>query len=237
VLDECVDREIDVRLEKEDYLVIFKPKWVLSHPNSVRDMLHPSVVWWVYHYIRKKTDDSLILPSTGSFIRAGLVHRLDKATSGLMIVAKTERGLAHFKELFQQKSLATTLDAKESVALKKRYKASVEISSDWAEFIDSIKGELPHYIIQDVIPKVPHPTIKKWITKIIWIEEIEHWRATLDIEILTWRTHQIRYHLSQAWLPIVGDYLYGEDAQEMLLEAYQLEFVDTEGKEVKVKQS
>lgn len=39
-----------------------------------------------------------------NFIRAGLLHRLDKDTDGFMIIAKTEQGLAYFKELFQQKS-------------------------------------------------------------------------------------------------------------------------------------
>jgi len=54
------------------------------------------------------------LPSIGNFIRAGLLHRLDKETNGLMIVAKTEKGLAHFKKLFQDKSESKTIDEKES---------------------------------------------------------------------------------------------------------------------------
>jgi 23S rRNA-/tRNA-specific pseudouridylate synthase len=64
----------------------------------------------------------------GSFIRAGLVHRLDKETDGLMIIAKTEQGLAHFKSLFQQKSLAESIEAKESVPLKKFYQATVKVT-------------------------------------------------------------------------------------------------------------
>jgi len=54
------------------------------------------------------------LPSIGNFIRAGLLHRLDKETNGLMIIAKTEKGLAHFKKLFQDKSESETIAAKES---------------------------------------------------------------------------------------------------------------------------
>jgi 23S rRNA-/tRNA-specific pseudouridylate synthase len=58
------------------------------------------------------------------------VHRLDKETDGLMIVAKTEKGLAYFKQLFQQKSEATTINEKELVPLKKYYRATAEITSE-----------------------------------------------------------------------------------------------------------
>jgi 23S rRNA-/tRNA-specific pseudouridylate synthase len=54
------------------------------------------------------------MPSIGNFIRAGLVHRLDRETDGLMIIVKTERGLKHFQALFHAKSKAETLEAKES---------------------------------------------------------------------------------------------------------------------------
>ena len=97
ILDETPDIDIPVILEKEDYLVINKPKWILSHPNSVWDVSQPSVVWFLYHKYKD-------LPTVWNFIRAGLVHRLDKDTDWLMIIAKTEKWLAYFKELFQQKS-------------------------------------------------------------------------------------------------------------------------------------
>lgn len=55
-------------------------------------------------------------------------------------------------------------------------------------------------------------------------------RATLHLEILTGRTHQIRYHLSHHGLPIIGDYLYGKDeGVPMQLTAYKLVFLDPEG--------
>lgn len=63
-------------------------------------------------------------------MRAGILHRLDKQTDGLMIIAKTERGLAHFKKLFQQKSESQNIDDKESTLLKKFYRAQVEISPE-----------------------------------------------------------------------------------------------------------
>ena len=84
ILDEAPNITIPVIHETEDYLVIHKPKGVLSHPNSVRDVQSPSVVGWLYHRYHN-------LPTIGNFIRAGLIHRLDKETNGLMLLAKNER--------------------------------------------------------------------------------------------------------------------------------------------------
>jgi 23S rRNA pseudouridine1911/1915/1917 synthase len=64
--------------------VINKPKGVLSHPRNLWEVHEPSVVGFLYHRYKD-------LPSIGNFIRAGLLHRLDKETDGLMIIAKTEK--------------------------------------------------------------------------------------------------------------------------------------------------
>ena len=236
ILDECPAWDIEVRLEKEDYMVIYKPKGVLSHPNSVRDVQHPSVVWWVYHYIKNKaTSWSWALPTSGSFIRAGLVHRLDKETDGCMIIAKTEKWLAYFKDLFQQKSLCETIQEKENVPLKKHYVATCEVTPGGQSFLEKISWQLPFIIQEDVIPKVPHPVVKEGITKVVSVKHrvATHDKVEVQLEILTWRTHQIRYHLSTHWLPIVGDYVYGkEDASGMQLTARKLEFIDCYGKEI-----
>ena len=83
ILEEAPSIEIPIVRETADYLVINKPKWVLSHPNSIWEVGKPSVVGFLYHHYKE-------LPSIGNFIRAGLLHRLDKDTDGLMIIAKTE---------------------------------------------------------------------------------------------------------------------------------------------------
>ncbi len=226
ILQECEAWDIDVRLEKVDYMVIYKPKWVLSHPNSVRDIQYPSVVWWVYHYLQQGTQWKTILPSTWSFVRAWLVHRLDKETDGLMIIAKTERWLSHFKDLFQRKSLLSSFSEKEMVPLKKYYLAEVHITSKWRDFLESISTSLPYIIDEDVIPKVPHAIIKRGITKITELtHDLQRW--SIKVEILTGRTHQIRYHLSTYGLPIIWDYLYWlDDSPPMFLTAYRLDFLD-----------
>lgn len=222
VLDEAPMIDIPVMLETEDYLVIDKPKWVLSHPNSVWDVKQPSVVGFLYHRYKN-------LPSIGSFIRAGLLHRLDKGTDGFMIIAKSECWLAHFKHLFQQKSTAKKITDKEAVHLHKFYRAIVSITPAGQEFFDSI--ELPHYIKEDVHAKVPYYVPKMGISKIVDVT-VQGETAIVNLEILTGRTHQIRYHLSNHGLPIVWDTVYGYVGPdtEIQLTAVKLVFADLDGK-------
>ena len=222
ILDEAEEIDIPIIREEEDYIILNKPKWVLSHPNSIRDVKKPSVVAFLYQHYKD-------LPSYGNFIRAWLVHRLDKDTDGLMIVAKTEKWLQHFKSLFQEKSESSSLEEKESTPLQKYYRAICEITPKWAEFLQEIKKIwLPYYIQETVIAKVPNCTPKLWITKILSFEELWDWLVKMQLQILTWRTHQIRYHLSTHWLPIQWDYLYGrEDGNiPMQLTAWKLEYLD-----------
>lgn len=220
ILDEAPNIHIPVILEKEDYLIINKPKWVLSHPNSVREVSQPSVVWFLYHNYKN-------LPTIWNFIRAWLLHRLDKDTDWVMIIAKTEKWLSHFKQLFQQKSESNLVQDKESAPLKKFYRATCYLTDQWKEFIADISSQLPYYIQEMVIAKIPHYIPKIWITKILSLKKVDDKKISFTIEILTWRTHQIRYHLSTHWLPIVGDYLYWkEEGIPMQLTAYKLEFID-----------
>ncbi len=226
ILDEAEKIDIPIVREEEDYIILNKPKWVLSHPNSIRDAKKPSVVAFLYQHYKE-------LPSYGNFIRAWLVHRLDKDTDWLMIVAKTEKWLQHFKSLFQEKSESSSLEEKESTPLQKYYRAICEITPKWLEFLQDLKKSwLPYYIQETVVAKVPNCTPKTWITKILNFEKIEDWLVKVQLQILTWRTHQIRYHLSNHWLPIQWDYLYGKEDEKipMQLTAWKLEYLDLDWK-------
>lgn len=231
ILDEAEKIDIPIVHEEKDYIVINKPKWVLSHPNSIRDAKKPSVVAFLYQRYKD-------LPSYGNFIRAWLVHRLDKDTDGLMIIAKTERWLKHFKSLFQEKSESSSLEGKEKVLLQKYYCAICEITPKWREFLNKIeKFWLPYYIEEMVVAKVPNCVPKIWITKILSFEEVKNWLVKMKLQILTWRTHQIRYHLSNHGLPIQWDYLYGNENEKvpMQLTAWKLEYQDLDGKQKSIE--
>lgn len=222
ILDEAEHVEIPIIREEEDYLILNKPKWVLSHPNSIWDVKKPSVVAFLYQHFKD-------LPSYWNFIRAWLVHRLDKDTDWLMIVAKTEKWLQHFKSLFQEKSESLSLEEKEQTPLQKYYRAICEITPKWSEFLQEIKKVwLPYYIQELVVAKVPNFIPKVWITKILDFSEIWSWLLKIELQILTWRTHQIRFHLSNHGLPIQWDYLYGHENKNipMQLTAWKLEYLD-----------
>ncbi len=224
-MEESPKIEIPIVYENSDFLVINKPKWVLSHPRTIWELHEPSVSGFLYHKFKS-------LPSIGNFIRAGILHRLDKQTNWLMIVAKTEKGLAHFKKLFQQKSESYNHSDKENVNLKKFYRATCEITPKGAQFLQSIKNNLPFVLESLVVAKLPHVIPKIGITKVINYEISKNKnRVDIELEILTWRTHQIRYHLSQEGLPIVGDYLYWNDSwEDMLLTAWKLIFENLDWK-------
>ncbi|MEI8092438.1 MAG: pseudouridine synthase [bacterium] len=85
--------------------------------------------------------------------------------------------------------------------MKKFYRATSHLTPEGAKFLDAIK-EFPYTISEPVIAKVPFTAPKLGITKILHIKKSEQ-TVTLELEILTGRTHQIRYHLSHHGLPIV----------------------------------
>lgn len=220
ILEEAPKLDIPILKETADYLIINKPKGVLSHPNSIWDIAKPSVVWFLYHHYKN-------LPSIWNFIRAWLLHRLDKDTDGLMIIAKSEKGLEHFKALFKAKSESEALEEKKAVPLKKWYHATCELTPQGEKFLAEISEKLPFIISEEVRAKVPNYTPKRGITQIEKIKKTEDWTVELFLQIFTGRTHQIRVHLSNHGLPILGDYLYGKEAEvPVQLTAYQLEFKD-----------
>lgn len=223
ILEEAPKLDIPILKETADYLIINKPKGVLSHPNSIWDIAKPSVVWFLYHHYKN-------LPSIWNFIRAWLLHRLDKDTDGLMIIAKSEKGLEHFKALFKAKSESEELEEKKAVPLKKWYHATCELTPQGEAFLTEITEKLPFIISEEVRAKVPNCTPKRGITQIERIKKTEDWTVELFLQIFTGRTHQIRVHLSNHGLPILGDYLYGKEAEvPVQLTAYQLEFKDPAG--------
>ena len=103
-----------------------------------------------------------------------------------MIIAKTERALAHFKSLFQQKSEGQSRSDKESALIKKFYRAGCSITAPGNTFLQTIENQLPYYIESLVVAKLPHAVPKIGITKILGFEKsADGTQVSMNLEILT----------------------------------------------------
>jgi len=173
------DIYFDVMEEEKDYLIINKPNNLIMHPGagSNNGTLANGLL---YRY-----------PELENIPRAGIVHRLDKDTSGVLLVARTDKFRNYFvKELQERK-------------VKKNYIAVV---------VGKIIGSLA---IDDPIGRDKNNRTKMSIRpdgkeahSFIKLEEDLNNYSLLDVSIKTGRTHQIRVHLASKKLPIIGDKTY-----------------------------
>ena len=184
--------------EDKDVLVINKPAGLLVHPTHKKFMYGASpsgktLIDWLlekYPAIKKVGDD----PAN----RPGIVHRLDKETSGVMIIAKTQKSFEFLKKQFQAR------------LVKKNYIALVwgkfEMRSGIIEKPMGIKtGTLKRTVKIDESTKL----VKEAKTIYRVKKELGPY-SLVEVEPLTGRTHQIRVHLASIKHPVVGDRLYSQ---------------------------
>lgn len=130
--------------------------------------------------------------------RPGIVHRLDKDTSGLILVAKNDRSM---REL--QKKMA---DRK----IRKFYYAVVlGLVKDKEGMIESFIGRDPNDRKRMTTENPVNPKLAR--TKFTLLNHIDNKYSLLEIELFTGRTHQIRVHMSAIGYPIIGDKVYGNE--------------------------
>ncbi|HDQ23225.1 MAG TPA: RluA family pseudouridine synthase [Candidatus Uhrbacteria bacterium] len=185
-----------IAYEDNDILVINKPAGLMVHPTE--KMENNTLVNGLldkYPEIKKIGDDSL---------RPGIVHRLDKAVSGLILVCKTQKAFDYYKKQFQDRKI------------KKIYTALVH---GWME---KTEGEINLPIERakgkgKMAVKPISQGGKEAITKYNVIKQFKNF-SLLEINILTGRTHQIRVHLNAIQHPIVGDKLYKQKKVKEKLE-------------------
>lgn len=173
---------LKIVFEDEEILVIDKPFGLVVHPTAD----HPSgtLVNAVLSHLKEIDDDSF---------RPGIVHRLDKDTSGLIVVAKTQASLENLKNQFKGRFV------------EKRYTALV--GGVVAKEKGTIQGKIDR-----------HPKFKqKFIVSETGKEATTEYKVQrrfekftlLELKPLTGRTHQLRVHLAHIGHPIIGDRLYG----------------------------
>lgn len=207
------DFDLDIAYEDDDVLVINKPKGLVVHPGNGHDN-DTLVNALIFHNIR--------LSSLNGTKRVGIVHRIDKDTSGLLLIAKND--IAH-------KKIADDL---KDHKMHREYIALVDgvIKNDKGKIIGSIGRDKLNRLKMAIDDKNGKEAITHF-------EVIKRYNAYTLIRCIleTGRTHQIRVHMSSINHPIVGDTLYGGSTSlynnGQLLHAYKLTFIQpTTKKEV-----
>lgn len=214
---------LEILYEDEHLLVVNKPRGLTVHPAPGHP--HGTLVNALLAYAPRLAQGS-------AAFRPGIVHRLDKDTTGLLIVAKTDRAHARLSEAIQRH------------AVRRAYRALVWGTPAWERItVDRPIGRHPtqRQKMHAYAPNEPLPPHARPARTHFHVERRYRHFTLLNAELETGRTHQVRVHASALGHPIVGDPLYGgvrtpphdcppavaealRHLQGQLLHAYRLEF-------------
>ena len=210
--------KISIVYEDKNLLVINKPSGLITHPKNADDNQESVTGWLIEKYPEIKTvgEDSL---------RPGLVHRLDKDTSGLLVIAKNQDSFLYLKNLFQERKI------------KKFYLALVcGKPKEPKGIIDAPMGRIGMKRTTRVMGNKKLKDKKEAVTEYSTLKNF-HDFTLLEVSPHTGRTHQIRVHLKSIGTPVAGDPLYGHQNTNgpkgpecLFLHAYKLQFVSPDGK-------
>lgn len=195
---------IIIEFECDDFVIVNKPHGVLSHPTNTSKELTVS------DFLKNKYK----LDGVGDNGREGIVHRLDRVTTGLMVCPIKDESYILFKRMFHDRNI------------KKYYKALVEgkLVSKTGEIELPLKRSSKNRKKREV-----NKDGKKAITKYSTTLQDERF-SLIEIELITGRNHQIRTHFEFLGNPVVNDVLYGAKKNSILessticLQSYKLNF-------------
>lgn len=193
------DIPLDILYEDDQSIVINKPAGMVVHPAAGHDS------GTLVHAVLAHCDD---LKGFGGEIRPGVVHRLDRDTSGIIVMAKNEKAHIFLQEQFKERSI------------NKRYLALV----DGAPPTPSGRVEAP--IGRDPIRRQQMAILtpdkgREAVTEYRTLKSYAK-HTLIEAHPLTGRTHQIRVHMAFLKCPIVGDVLYGRRKQSIPLDRHFL---------------
>lgn len=221
--------DIPIIAETDDYIVIDKPTGVLSHPTMAGEQ--GTVIHWLKQYypaVEGVGEDPA---------RPGMMHRLDREASGLMVLAKTQQMFDHLKNQFKARTVS-----KEYMVL---VYGMVELDHDSIDFVidrkdDGRMAARPHVDLLKV-KNVGKGQEGRDALSEFWVEKRFVRHTLLRVKIHTGRTHQIRVHMFAYGNPVVGDTLYcntklikkkDEGLGRLFLHATRLGFEDLAGERV-----
>lgn len=179
----------------EGLSVVYDDDSIVVINKPVGCAAHPSPGWTGPTVVGALTAAGFTVSTSGAAERAGIVHRLDVGTSGLMVVAKTDQSYSFLKSAFKNREV------------EKIYHALVQGHMDPSTgTIDAPIDRHPKEDYRFAVVAQGKPSITHY-------EVIEFYRAVslVKVELETGRTHQIRVHFSALRHPLVGDLTYGAD--------------------------
>jgi len=185
---------IEIVYEDETLVVVNKPAGLVVHPAAG---IHSGTLAnaLAYHFQQ--------LPDSGAGMRPGIVHRLDRDTSGLLVVAKTEAALEHLSDQFRDRTVF------------KSYVALVHGR------VAAESGRIDQPLARDTSNRARMAVVRggRSALSLYRVRQRFDRFTLLDVELKTGRTHQIRVHL--AWLkhPVVGDETYGAGRDNTIQDA------------------
>jgi len=187
--EKSIDFEIDILYEDDDLMVINKPAGLVVHPApSVKD---PTLVDWL-------VNQGISLSTISGEERHGIVHRIDKDTTGALVIAKNNLTHRKLSEQLQDKSMGRYYLALVDHPLKE----SREIDAPIAR---NPKNRLKMAVVNGG---------RSAKTRFVQLAESDNGPALIAAKLFTGRTHQIRVHLASMGRHILGDGLYGFKSKE-----------------------
>ena len=207
--------KLDIKYEDDDILVINKPVNMLTHPTET-ETTGTLVNALLYNYKQ--------LSDINGKMRPGIVHRLDRDTSGLIFAAKTNKGHLHLEK-----------QIKEKTAVREYYAVIKGYMKDDKGIIDLPIGRHPKNPTKMAVVEDGKPAITEYE-----VLEVFKGYSLLKLKLQTGRTHQIRVHLSYLKHPIVNDTLYGGEKLKInttnqVLQAFHLNFTNLSGEKIDIK--
>lgn len=209
--------------EDEYVLVLDKPSGLMVHSDGKSK--DPTLVDWINenHPDLKEVGEPETLQNGEIIKRPGIVHRLDKDTSGVIVVAKTQMAHQFLKEQFQRHKVEKIYNAivwgnftpeKMEGVIEKPIGRSASDFRKWsAEY--GAKGDMREAVTEyKVIAQRPHPSLR--VDPLLDKERVGRGQegfAYLEVRPKTGRTHQIRVHLKSISHPVVCDKLYGSSKE------------------------